>query len=147
MRIALTATAVLALSVALAPSASADDARWQAPDTLAGLVGSYTRPPFGGGPIAFVTLRGSDGYRAQGPYTRFFDAGGGRLALQIGSYSAIGNNPAIGAYILFLDERGDPRDAFPIVGVQRDPLGREIVALELVDPADGARFTLVRVGA
>ena len=149
MRLALPFAAglvALVATFALAPTAFADDGGWRSPDTLSGLVGSYTRPPLGGGPIAFVTLRGTDGYRAQGPYTRFVDAGRGQIAIESGTYSAIGTNPAIGAFILFTDETGQPRDTFFILGVRRDPLGLEIVALELADPADGSRFTLVRVG-
>lgn len=142
------AAAALALLVAVpafADSASSDGG-WQSPDTLAGLVGSYTRPPFLGGPIAFVTLRGTDGYRAEGPYTRFFDGGGGRLVIQNGSYSAIGSNPAIGAFILFLDDNGAARDAYFILGIKRDPLGVKIIAIQLGDANTGRAFTLVRVG-
>lgn len=148
MRIASLAAAALALLVAVpafADSASSDGG-WQSPDTLAGLVGSYTRPPFGGGPIAYVTLRGSDGYRAEGPYTRFFDGGGGRLVLQTGTYEAIGNNPAIGPFILFLDDNGAARDSYFILGIKRDPLGVKIIAIELADPSTGRPFTLARVG-
>jgi len=144
MRIA-SSLVVATLLFALAPAAFAD-AGWQPPDTLAGLVGSYTRPPLGGGPIAYVTLGGSDGYRAEGPYTRFVDAGRGGIAMQQGSYSAIANNPAVGAFILFLDESGNQRDYFPILGLVRDPLGGKIIALELDDPATGKTFTLTRVG-
>ncbi len=139
------ALVVVATTLLLAPPALADGG-WQSPDTLSGLVGSYTRPPFGGGPIAYVTLRGSDGYRAEGPYTRFFDAGGGRLVIQSGTYDAIANNPAIGAFILFLDDKGNARDSFFILGIKRDPLGVKIIALELADPYSGNAFTLVRVG-
>ena len=141
--------AAAALALVLAAPAFADGAStgaWQSPDTLTGLVGSYTRPPFGGGPIAYVTLRGSDGYRAEGPYTRFFDAGGGRLVIQNGTYRAIGNNPAIGAFILFLDDDGEARDSFFILGIQRDPLGARIIAIRLADASTGRPFTLVRVG-
>ncbi|HWE26631.1 MAG TPA: hypothetical protein VHB97_01455 [Polyangia bacterium] len=136
---------VAALLLVAAP-ARATDAGWQSPDTLRGLLGSYTRPPFGAGNIAFLTLNGSDGYRAQGPYTRFFDAGSGILALQNGSYSALGENPAIGAYIRFDDEAGNFRDLYSIIGIKRDPLGQKIVAIELVDFRDGKVFSLVRVG-
>jgi hypothetical protein len=143
MRIA--AALIAATFILLAPPAFADGG-WQPPDTLAGLVGSYTRPPFGTGPIAFVTLGGSDGYRAQGPYTRFYDVGRGQLALQQGTYAAIANNPAVGAFILFEDENGNLRDAEPIIGIKRDPLGAKIIALQLIDPASGKIFSLVRVG-
>ena len=136
---------VAAAFILLAPPAFADNG-WQSPDTLTGLVGSYTRPPFGAGPIAFVTLSGTDGYRAQGPYTRFYDVGRGQLALQKGTYSAIANNPAVGAFILFEDEAGNLRDAEPIIGIKRDPLGAKITAIELIDPATGKIFSLVRVG-
>ena len=141
--------AALALAVAapaFADATSTTDGGWQSPDTLAGLIGSYTRPPFGGGPIAYVTLRGGDGYRAEGPYTRFFDAGGGRLVIQNGTYLAIGNNPAIGAFILFLDDNGDARDSYFILGIKRDPLGAKIIAIQLADANTGRPFTLVRVG-
>jgi hypothetical protein len=144
MRIA-SSLVVATLMLALAPAAVADGG-WQPPETLAGLVGSYTRPPLGGGPIAYVTLGGSDGYRAQGPYTRFVDAGRGQIAMQQGSYSALADNPAIGAFIVFLDESGNLRDAFPILGIARDPLGGKIIAVELDDPATGKTFTLTRVG-
>ena len=140
------ALALLLAAPAFADAASTADGGWQSPDTLAGLVGSYTRPPFGGGPIAYVTLRGRDGYRAEGPYTRFFDGGGGRLVIQNGSYEAIGNNPAIGAFILFLDDNGAARDSYFILGIKRDPLGAKIIAVELADPDTGRPFTLVRVG-
>ena len=136
---------VIALvAVLVASSAFADD--WQSPDTLDGLVGSYNRPLFGGGPLAYVSLRGSDGYRAQGPYTRFVDSGRGGLVVQTGTYEAIANNPAVGAFILFLDENGSARDSYFILGIRRDPLGQKIIAIELADPATGRPFSLVRVG-
>lgn len=138
--LALVASALVSSSVGAANSGG-----WETPDSLAGLVGSYTRPPLGGGPIAFVTLRGSDGYRAQGPYTRFFDVGRGQLQIQDGSYIAIGNNPAVGAIITFLDVAGNARDSFWIAAIKHDPLGKEIVAIEMYDPRGGT-FTLVRVG-
>ena len=138
------ALAVVVTVFACAAPAFADGG-WQSPDTLAGLVGSYTRPPFGGGPIAYVSLRGTDGYRAQGPYTRFVDGSAG-LVMQTGSYSAIANNPAVGAFILFLDDKGEAREAYFILGIQRDPLGGRITALELGDPGTGRPFSLVRVG-
>ena len=139
--------AVAAVAGALNGSpARADSSGWQPPDTLTGLVGSYTRPPFGGGPIAFVTLGGADGYRAQGPYSRFAEVGGGRLDLQSGTYSAIANNPAVGAFLLFDDAQGNFRDAFPIIGIRRDPLGRKIVAIELLEAYGGKTFVLTRVG-
>jgi hypothetical protein len=131
--------------VMLASAAGADSGGWESPDSLAGLVGSYTRPPFGGGPITFVTLAGSDGYRAEGPYTRFVDVGRGQLAIQTGTYLAIGNNPAIGAIITFLDDAGSARDSFFIAGIKHDPLGRRITAIELID-GNGKLFSLVRVG-
>ena len=143
--LAAAALALLVAAPAFADPASSDGG-WQSPDTLAGLVGSYTRAPFGGGPIAYVTLRGTDGYRAEGPYTRFFDGGGGPLVIQTGSYEAIGNNPAIGAFILFLDDNGAARDSYFILGLKRDPLGAKIVALQLADARTGRPFTLVRVG-
>jgi len=147
MRVPASLVAALAVVVtvfACAAPAFADGG-WQSPDTLAGLVGSYTRPPFGGGPIAYVSLRGTDGYRAQGPYTRFVDGSAG-LVMQTGSYSAIANNPAVGAFILFLDDKGEAREAYFILGIQRDPLGGRITALELGDPGTGRPFSLVRVG-
>jgi hypothetical protein len=147
MRVPASLVAALAVVVtvfACAAPAFADGG-WQSPDTLVGLVGSYTRPPFGGGPIAYVSLRGTDGYRAQGPYTRFVDGSAG-LVLQTGSYSAIANNPAVGAFILFLDDKGEAREAYFILGIQRDPLGGRITALELGDPSTGRPFSLVRVG-
>lgn len=147
MRIRASSFLVAALLVAVAAApARATDPGWQSPDTLTGLVGSYTRPPFGSGNIAFVSFYGSDGYRAQGPYTRFFDAGGGRLELQQGSYSALGENPAIGAYVRFDDSAGNFRDLYSIIGITRDPLGQKITAIELVDFRDGKVFALVRVG-
>jgi len=147
MRVPASLVAALAVVVtvfACAAPAFADGG-WQSPDTLVGLVGSYTRPPFGGGPIAYVSLRGTDGYRAQGPYTRFVDGSAG-LVMQTGSYSAIANNPAVGAFILFLDDKGEAREAYFILGIQRDPLGGRITALELGDPGTGRPFSLVRVG-
>ncbi len=141
--------ALVALVLALAPPALADAGStdgWHSPDTLAGLVGSYTRPALGGGPIGYVSLRGSDGYQAEGPYTRFVDSGRGGLVVQTGSYRAIGNNPAIGAFILFLDDSGAARDSFFILGIKRDPLGQKIIAVELADPATGKSFSLMRVG-
>ena len=139
------ASLVIALMLLVAPAAFADGG-WQSPDTLAGLVGSYTRPPFGSGPIAYVTLGGTDGYRAEGPYTRFFDGGNGILVIQKGTYDALGNNPAIGPFILFLDESGNLRDSYFILGIKRDPLGQKIIAIELSDPTTGRPFSLVRVG-
>jgi len=147
MRVPASLVAALAVVVtvfACAAPAFADGG-WQSPDTLVGLVGSYTRPPFGGGPIAYVSLRGTDGYRAQGPYTRFVDGSAG-LVMQTGSYSAIANNPAVGAFILFLDDKGEAREAYFILGIQRDPLGGRITALELGDANTGRPFSLVRVG-
>jgi hypothetical protein len=137
---------LVAALVLVAAPARATDPGWQSPDTLTGFVGSYTRPPFGAGPIAFVTFYGTDGYRAQGPYTRFYDAGGGRLEIQSGKYSALGENPAIGAYLRFDDAAGNFLDLYSIIGLRRDPLGAKIVALELVDFRDGKVFSLVRVG-
>jgi hypothetical protein len=144
-RVSCVLVAAVGLILALGSPAHAD-AGWQSPDTLVGFLGSYTRAPLATGPIAFVTFRGSDGYRAEGPYTRFFDVGHGRLELQTGTYSALGQNPAIGAYVLFSDEAGNARDLYSIIGIERDPLGRKIVALELVDFRDGKTFSLVRVG-
>jgi hypothetical protein len=143
------ASLIAAVFVLCAPPAFAaptDSDGWQSPDTLAGLVGSYTRPPLGRGSIAFVTLGGSDGYRAEGPYTRFVDVGRGQLAVQSGRYAAIANNPAVGAFMLFNDDAGSFRDAYPIVGIKRDPLGIKIIALELIDFRDGSLFALTRVG-
>ena len=146
MRIRGSWIAVAAVVVVLfASAADADSGGWESPDSLAGLVGSYTRPPFGGGPIAFVTLAGSDGYRAEGAYTRFFDVGHGQLAIQTGTYLAIGTNPAIGAIITFLDDAGAARDSFFIAGIKHDPLRKKITAIELIDGA-GKLFSLVRVG-
>lgn len=125
---------------------AADSGGWLPPDTLTGLVGSYTRPPLAAGPIAFLTLNGTDGYRAQGSYTRFNDTGRGGITLQQGLYSAIANNPAVGAFILFEDAQGTFIDAFPIIGIKRDPLGKKIVALELVETYGGTPFVLTRVG-
>lgn len=145
MRIRASLFLVAALVILAATSARADGG-WQTPDTLTGFVGSYTRPLLGGGPIAFVTFRGTDGYHADGPYTRFFDVGRGQLALQTGTYHAIGNNPAVGPFVFFLDDAGNFRDSFWIAGIKRDPLGLEIIAIELIDPRDGSLFSLVRVG-
>jgi hypothetical protein len=139
------AAAVVVVFIASSP-ARADSGGWLPPDTLVGLVSSYTRPPLGGGPIAYVTLGGSDGYRAQGPYTRFIDAGRGQIVMQKGAYSAIANNPAVGAFILFDDPQGNFIDAFPIIGIKRDPLGKKIIALELVETYGGKSFVLTRVG-
>lgn len=137
---------VVTLVLAAAPAARAADGGWQSAATLSGLLGSFTRPPFGGGPIAFVTFRGRDGYHADGPYTRFFDVGRGVLQLQTGTYHALGDNPAIGAYLRFDDGAGNFLDLYSIIGIKRDPFGVEITALELVDFRDGKTFTLVRVG-
>ena len=136
---------VATVAAMLASTAGADSGGWESPDSLAGLVGSYTRPPFGGGPIAFVTLAGGDGYRAEGPYTRFFDVGRGQLGIQTGTYLAIGNNPLIGPVITFLDDAGSARDTFAIAGIKHDPLGVKIIAIELID-GNGKLFALVRVG-
>jgi hypothetical protein len=138
------AVAVVLLSVGA--RAYTTGSGWLPPDTLTGLVGSYSRPALGGGPIAFLTLNGTDGYRAQGSYTRFLDAGRGQIVLQQGQYSAIANNPAVGAFILFEDAHGTFIDAFPILGIKRDPLGRKITALQLVDTYGGTPFVLNRVG-
>lgn len=146
MRVRVPMFLAAALLFLVAAPAHATDPGWQSPDTLTGFVGSYTRPPFGTGNLAFVTFSGTDGYRAQGPYTRFFDAGGGRLELQSGTYSALGENPAIGAYLRFDDGAGNFRDLYSIIGIKRDPLGQKITALELVDFRDGKVFSLVRVG-
>jgi len=146
MRIRISSFLVAALFALVAVPAHATDPGWQSPETLTGFTGSYTRPPFGSGNIAFLTLSGTDGYRAEGPYTRFFDAGGGRLELQNGKYSALGQNPAIGAYIRFDDAAGNFRDLYSIIGIRRDPFGQKITAIELVDFRDGKTFSLVRVG-
>lgn len=139
---------VAAALVAAAAGRARADGGWQPPDTLAGLVGSYARSAItpGDGQIAWLTLAGSDGYRAQGPYTRFVDADAGTLTLQGGTYQAIASNPAIGAVISFFDERGAARDSYFILGIQRDPLGQKIVALQLVGPGGDAPIVLHRVG-
>jgi hypothetical protein len=125
------------------------DSGWQSPDSIAGLGGSYMRPPLGKGPIAYVTLtvtKDYDGQRVDGTYTRFWDAGSGGLQIQSGTFGALPNNPAIGPFILFNDDHGEFRDAFAIAGIKRDPLGKKIIALELIDARDGALFVLTRVG-
>jgi hypothetical protein len=124
---------LLAATLAVAAEARADDG-FVPPDTLTGLVGSYTRYGFtpGDGQIVYVTLAGSDGYHAQGPFTRFVAARNGGVALQSGSYIAIGENPAIGAAISFIDGSGTPFDTYFILGIQRDPLGKKIIAIQLL---------------
>jgi hypothetical protein len=143
-------SAVFAVAAAVAGPARAEiGSGWQSPDSIAGLAGSYSRPPLGRGPIAYVTLNVThdyDGQRVDGTYTRFYDAGTGGLQLQTGSFGALPNNPAVGPFIFFNDDRGEFRDAFAIAGIKRDPLGKKIVALELVDARDGALFVLTRVG-
>ena len=125
------------------------DGPWQDPVTLDGLVGSYARAAIGpgDGEIVYVTFGGSDGYRAAGPYTRFIEAARGGVALERGRYQAIGDNPAIGPIINFADERGLSRDNYFILGIERDPLGKEIIALELLKGGgDGQPIVLHRVG-
>ncbi len=133
------------LLVAAAPARADDD--WLPPDRLSGLVGTYARlaPAAGDGQIVYVALGGSDGFRAAGPYTRIVEGDGSSvLAWQRGRYLAIASNPAIGAVITFLDEDGQARDSYAILGVRRDPLGGRITALELV--RDRAPIVLYRVG-
>jgi hypothetical protein len=118
---------------AVAADARADNG-FVPPDTLSGLVGSYARIGFapGDGEIIYVTLGGSDGYRAQGPFTRFVAAANGSITLQQGNYYAIGENPAIGSVITFVDTRGAAIDTYFILGITRDPLGNKIVAIEML---------------
>jgi hypothetical protein len=136
---------VLAIVCSLAAAARADGT-WQSPDTLAGLVGTYARLDLAqAGEMSYVSFGGSDGYRAQGPYTRFVAGENGVLTVQTGNYLAIGNNPAIGPIMTFLDEAGEVRDNYAILGLRRDALGQKIIALELVAP-DGKIIALYRVG-
>ena len=125
----------------LGASARADD--WQEPATLSGLVGSYARAPGSGGEILFLTLGGSDGYRAQGPYQRFL-LRNGLVSLEQGSYQAIAENPAIGAIISFADPHGNWLDAWAILAIRRDPLGQKIIGLRL--SGEGGIVELFRVG-
>lgn len=122
--------AVLLLLLAAAP-ARAD---FVPPDTLSGILGSYARLGFrpGDGEIVYLTLGGSDGYRAAGPFTRFVAAPDGTIALQSGRYSAIAENPAIGAIIGFEDGSGRALDAYFILGIERDATGKKITALQLL---------------
>ncbi|MDB4965352.1 MAG: hypothetical protein JWN44_1041 [Myxococcales bacterium] len=137
---------VPALALVLVAGVARAEPVWQEADTLSGLVGSYSRASTTPGPISYVTLGGTDGYHAQGPYTRFFDVKG-ILTLQKGNYRAIANNPAVGAIIVFEDEHGLDREAWFIVGVRRDPLGRRITAMKLQpSEGDGASIILYRVG-
>lgn len=145
-RAPLTAVALVLVAVALPARA---DGGWLPVDSIAGLAGSYTRPPLGKGPIAYVTLTVThdyEGQRVDGTYTRFYDTGLGGLVLQTGDFGALPNNPAIGPFIYFNDDQGNFRDAFAILGIKRDPLGKKIIALELADARDGTTFVLVRVG-
>ena len=64
MRIRISSFLIAALFALVAVPAHATDPGWQQPDTLTGFTGSYTRPPFGSGNLAFVTFSGTDGYRA-----------------------------------------------------------------------------------
>ena len=122
------------------------DSSWQPPDTLSGLVGTYARlDPAQPSELVYVTLGGSDGDRADGPYTRFVTGPRGNLVLQTGTYRAIGANPAIGAIMTFVDDDGQLRDSYAILGLRRAAGGQKIAALELVAP-DGNVIALYRVG-
>jgi hypothetical protein len=134
------------MTLLVALSGAARAAEWEDPATLTGLIGSYAGLP--GAKILYVTLGGTDGYRASGPFTRFVVTGKyNTVTVQSGRYDAIGTNPAVGAIISFFDAQGNYTDSWSIIAIQRDPTGQKITALELSSMTPGGPMVqLFRVG-
>lgn len=139
-------TLLSTMTLLVALSGAARAAEWEDPATLTGLTGSYAGLP--GAKILYVTFGGTDGYRASGPYTRFVVTGRyNTVAVQSGHYEAIAQNPAIGAVISFWDAAGNPIDSWAILGIQHDPTGQKISAIELAPMTPGGSpVQLFRVG-
>ncbi|MCP3138026.1 hypothetical protein [Pyxidicoccus xibeiensis] len=132
---------------------TAEAAVYEAPDSLAGLLGSYTRywPPAAAGELTSMTLAGVEHVdRVEGSYVRtvsrvcpFYGCN-----TESGTFWALPNNPAVGALIVFKDLAGAERDYYAITQLQRSPITGKITGIVLVKGGMAAPvpFTMTRVG-
>lgn len=130
-----------------------ESAVYEAPDSLSGLLGSYSRtwPPAALGELTSMTLSGMEASdRAEGTYvrtvSRFCPVVG--CNVETGSYWALPNNPAVGAVIAFADPLGVQRDFYAITQLQRSAITGKITHLVLVKGGSTSPqpFTMSRVG-
>ncbi|NMO22811.1 hypothetical protein HPC49_42890 [Pyxidicoccus fallax] len=130
-----------------------ESAVYEAPDSLLGLVGSYTRywPPAAAGELTSMTLTGTEYVdRVEGSYVRTVS----RVCpiygcnTETGGFWALPNNPAVGALIVFKDLAGAERDYYAITQIQRSTVTGNITGIVLVKggSVSPVPFTMTRVG-
>ena len=130
-----------------------ESALYESPDSLSGLLGSYTRywPPAAPEELTSMTLSGVEYEdRVEGSYSRTVS----RLCpiigcnTEYGSFWALPNNPAVGSVIVFRDLAGQERDFYAITQIQRSAFTGKITSIVLVKGGgtNPQPFTMNRVG-
>lgn len=132
---------------------TAESAVYASPDSLSGLLGTYTRywPPAAAEEITSMTLTGVEYVdHVEGSYVRTVS----RVCpiygcnTETGTFWALPNNPATGALIVFKDLTGAERDFYAISQIQRSTLTGKITGIVLVKggSVSPVPFTMTRVG-
>ncbi len=132
---------------------TAESAVYEAPDSLSGLLGTYTRywPPAAAEEITSMTLSGVEYVdRVEGSYVRTVSRACPIYGCntETGTFWALPNNPAVGAVIVFKDLAGAERDFYAITQIQRSTLTGKITGIVLVKggSVSPVPFTMTRVG-
>lgn len=130
-----------------------ESAVYEAPDSLAGLVGSYTRywPPAASEELTSMTLTGTEYVdHVEGSYVRTVSRACPLYGCntESGTFWALPNNPAVGAVLVFKDLTGAERDFYNIAQIQRSTLTGNITGIVLVKGGvtNPQQFTMTRVG-
>jgi hypothetical protein len=140
------------LSEGTEATGTAESAVYESPDSLMGLLGSYSRgswPLAASGELVSMSLSGTSETpeRVEGSYIRTLGttcpAGG---CTQSGSFVALASNPAVGAVLLFKDPLGVERDYYSIVSIQRSAFTGKITNIVLVkgNTPGAQQFTMNR---
>ncbi|NTX14585.1 hypothetical protein HUA74_18705 [Myxococcus sp. CA051A] len=125
---------------------------YESPDSLAGLVGTYSRtwPLAAPEELLTMTLTGTEyADRVEGSYVRTVSRTCPVLGCntETASFYALPNNPAIGSFIAFRDLAGETRDVYSISQIQRSLFTGKITGIVLQKGVNGSQpFTMTRVG-
>ncbi|MCP3103463.1 hypothetical protein LZ198_31725 [Myxococcus sp. K15C18031901] len=139
-----------------APSQDTDTATsalYESPDSLIGLSGTYSRtwPLAAPEELLTMTLTGTEQIdHVDGTYVRTVSRACPILGCnsESGSFYALPNNPAMGAFIVFRDLAGQNRDVYAILQIQRSAFTGKItgIVLQKGDVTPVQSFTMTRVG-
>lgn len=127
-------------------------ALYESPDSLAGLVGTYSRswPLAASEELLTMTLTGTEYVdRVEGSYVRTVSRTCPVVGCntETGSFYALPNNPAIGSFIAFRNLAGETVDVYSISQIQRSLFTGKITGIILQKGVNGSQpFTMIRVG-